>query len=430
MIDQPSRRRAPALRAGGVRAALFLAAVSGCGGAAVASSSGGSVELQAPAVSPSVPDASSVSETPADQPIVAGALLPLRGSPRSRRYAELLMEGVELARSEARGAQVRVVLEDNGGTPEGSEEGILRLATAGAELVLGPLAARTMLAAARAKPRDLPLFSPTAETLPRNARSAYSLAAGNARAGRALAEFARARGFEDAVVIHPSYGDASPRHPKETEAIAFTTAFVERGGRARRIAYPDTMTTFTEPLTRAWDASLDLLFVAAPLEDLNQLVPQIGLFLYDRDEAEEEEEEVREVQVAGGIEWTDPDFLDGIRKFVPLLYADTVYAISARAEDLEARMEDFRRKYEARFQKTLRDEAPAVGYDLLGLAVQARQYARERRISVAEALERMPPYVGITGRYAVSGGRIEALGRVVRITGGESTPIGPSLDPA
>ena len=246
------------------------------------------------------PTQGAMAEPPQEAPVI-GALLPMSGSPSSREYARMFLDGVEVAVDLARraGVNVQFVVEDNGGTASGSVRGVSALVDRGAVAILGPLAAGNVRAASEVAPRRLAFFSPTARDLPDGQRGVYSMGAGDPAAGLVLADAATGLGYFDAVVIHP-------RSPGETlEATAFAQAFRAVGGAVRRrIEYLPGTTTFEEPLLEAKSLAPRLLVVAAAPSDIELLAPQIAFFGLD----------TIGVQVAGTAGWTGSAVMEGVAR--------------------------------------------------------------------------------------------------------------------
>lgn len=350
---------------------------------------------------------------------VAGAVMPLSGSPANREYARLFMEGVEVAAEAARraGLHVELVVEDNRGTPHGSAQAAAALAERGAGMVLGPLRDANLFAAADALPPDVVLFTPTARETAAGRGGVYSLASGDPGAGRTLAAAASDLGYFEAVVVHRR----SP--PEAMEAAAFVEAFSEAGGVVRRrLAYGAGTTTFEEPLAEARLLEPQLLVVLAPPSDLELLAPQIAFFELDE----------TEVRVAGGPGWTTPQVLESVAR----RHTDSVVAVSPLppAADADpgrdsttppdiAAPPDFTAAYEQHFRRTLLSPVPAVGYDLFRIALAAWAESRRTGVAPSQAAEAMGPIEGATGTYSVVDGRLVRAFFPVMILNGALRPL-------
>jgi len=346
---------------------------------------------------------------PAAAPIpVAGAVMPLSGSPANREYARLFMEGVEVAAAAARrgGLPVELIVEDNRGTAHGSTQAAAALAERGAGVVLGPLRDANLSAAAAALPPEVVLFSPTAREPAVGRDGVYSLAGGDPGAARTLAAAVSDLGFLDAVVVHPR----SPQQAMEAEA--FAQAFSEAGGAVRhRLEYEPGTTTFEDPLGEAGLLDPEVLVVLAPPADLELLAPQIAFFELDE----------TEVRVAGAAGWTAPRVLESVAR----RHTDSVVAVSpsppSTTDADPAR--DFTEAYEQHFRRTLASPVPAVGYDLFRIALAAWAESWRTEVPPAQALEAMGPIEGATGIYSVVDGRLVREFFPVMILDGALQPL-------
>jgi ABC-type branched-subunit amino acid transport system substrate-binding protein len=280
------------------------------------------------------------------QNLVIGAVLPVTGSPSNREYTRLFLEGVEVAADLARraGWRFEFLVEDNRGTPSGSERGVSALASRGAVAILGPLAAENLESAVRAAPRGVAVLSPTARRLPFGRRGVYSMGAGDPGAGRALADAVRRAGYQEAVVVHSgSPGEA-------LEAVAFVDAFRDLGGSVRRrMQYEPGTTTFDIELKEVEVVVPEVLVVAAPAADVELMAPQIAFYGLD----------TLDIQVAGTAAWTTPAVLESVVQ----RHIDSVIAVSP--SDPRAAFDPgtaFVRAYEQHFRRTLVSPVPAAGF--------------------------------------------------------------------
>ena len=343
--------------------------------------------------------------------LVIGAVLPLSGSPSNREYTRLFMEGVEVAAELARraGWRVEFLVEDNRGTPSGSERGVSALVSRGAVAILGPLAAGNMESAVRAAPGTVAFLSPTARRLPFGRRGVYSMGAGDPGAGRALAAAVRRAGYREAVVVHP-------RSPGEAlEADAFQDAFGDSGGLVRRrMQYEPGTTTFDVELKEVEAVVPQVLVVAAPAADVELLAPQIAFYGLD----------TLDIQVAGTEAWTTPAVLEAVVR----RHTDSVISVSASdPRGVFDAAAPFVQAYEQHFRRTLVSPVPAAGFDLFRMALAAYgDGVRTSRGTVA-SLERLDGFRGATGTYSHVDGRIEREFFPVRILEGRLHPLENTL---
>lgn len=373
---------------------------------------------QEPPAAISGPAASATADPAAIDPVI-GVVLPVTGSPSNREYTRQFMEGVEVAAAQAResGWRVELIIEDNRGTPSGSERGVAALVSRGADVILGPLDEGNLGYAVRAAPSRVAFLSPTARRIPFGRRGAFSLGAGDRNAGRALARAVRRAGYDEAVILHPS-------SPGELlEAGAFENAFLTSGGSVRRrLQYEPGTTTFDVEFRAVEDLAPQVLVFAAPPDDVQLLAPQFSFYGLD----------TLGIQVAGTAPWTTPAVLERVAR----RHTDSVISVSTR--DPVAVFDPaavFVAAYERHFRKSLLSPVPAVGYDLFRMAIVAYgDGVRTSRGTVA-SLEQLDGFRGATGTYSFVGGRLEREFFPVRIVDGALQPVDsamavPAADPA
>jgi branched-chain amino acid transport system substrate-binding protein len=117
---------------------------------------GGSLALGAPATLPADPAAAS------RPPVKVGLILPLSGAGQAALVAESMKLAAELALKDVQARHIQLLVRDDKGTPEGAMAAATEVMNEGAELVLGPLYARsvgTVSAVARSKNVPVIAFS-------------------------------------------------------------------------------------------------------------------------------------------------------------------------------------------------------------------------------------------------------------------------------
>jgi ABC-type branched-subunit amino acid transport system substrate-binding protein len=138
-------------------AGALSAGVAGCGGSGFP----GLDSLTGPSRSSSPPQgASSASPPGAGVPI--GVIVPLGAGGQGAVVGAALRNAAEMALAEFQGANVRLIIKDDKGTPDGARTAAQELVAEGAEVVLGPLFAPAVQAAAavtRAAGRPMIAFS-------------------------------------------------------------------------------------------------------------------------------------------------------------------------------------------------------------------------------------------------------------------------------
>jgi ABC-type branched-subunit amino acid transport system substrate-binding protein len=147
---------APRGRLAGAAVALgLLAAVTGC------STSGGFNNLALN--NPFSNDPPVASTTLGTGSIKVGLLLPLSAEGAVGTLADNLKNAADLALRDFPNANIQLLVEDDGGTPQGARAGTNQAVAAGAQLVLGPLFADSVPAAASAA-RNVPVIAFSTDT--------------------------------------------------------------------------------------------------------------------------------------------------------------------------------------------------------------------------------------------------------------------------
>src|SRR5579871_5654742 len=97
-----------------------------------------------------------VAAGPAQQPMVAGngqvkvgLLLPLSAAGNAGVAAQSMKNAAEMALAEFQNPNIQLLIKDDGGTPQGSQQGAQQAVDEGAEIILGPLFALSVPAAAQ-----------------------------------------------------------------------------------------------------------------------------------------------------------------------------------------------------------------------------------------------------------------------------------------
>lgn len=352
----------------------------------------------------------------AERPAVLGVVLPLSGSPYLKQYADLVLEGVQLAVEEGEQggrSRVELVVLDDGGDPARSSALVRELESRGAVAVIGPVLSTGVAAAAGARSdSSLALLSPTASEVPAGQAHVYSLNVSDEEGGVALAEYAVAAGLRRVALLYPKLPDF------ERQARAFAAALTARGGQVvADVPYDSGTTTFEQPLKQIGERSPDAIYIPAPERDVRQIAPQIEYY------------GVRQlgVQVLGSEAWTreevrrlvDPRYLEGVVAATPLLQTSS-----------EVGWREFVVLYEQRYRRTLDNPFPALGYDATRLVLEALRSGGAERAEVARRIAETRGLRGSTGILSVQAGRLVRRPFLVRIQGRELVPIGGGAAPA
>src|SRR5690625_4166513 len=192
------------------------------------------------------------------QTIPIGMPIPLTGGgsaegPYLRNAAELAFDEIH-AMLEAAGKDIRfeLLVEDTRTTPEGGLEAIEAVASAGAEVVIGPWSSGASSGArAYANSNEVLIVSPssTSPALAIPDDFLYRLVTPDTLQGAAVAQLLDEEGIEEVIIFHrgDSYGEGL--------AVPLRDGFEERGGTATMLAFdPDISDYATEVSTLAQEA--------------------------------------------------------------------------------------------------------------------------------------------------------------------------------
>ncbi len=354
---------------------------------------------------------------PSDAPVRLGVLLPRTGTPSMVRYADWVLQGVQVAAREGEQRERRaielVVADDAAGSR--TRQAVAELERQGVIAIVGPLLPQQLRDVAGSRSDgSLVAVSPTAPE-PSSASHVYSVNMPDARGAQELGRYAYELGLTQAALLYPR----SAEH--ERKASAFAVEFEAMGGEIRAaVPYDSGTTTFETHIRRilaavappgaAYDSVLGLpldtvgsapqqpfaLFVAAPDRDVRQIAPQVAFYGLDS----------AGVQVFGDEAWAS----SAVRRVVPARDLEGVIAASHRPPDRADAVADpeFVRRYEDMFRRSLENQYPALGYDAANLVL----HALPNRVVTPEALaRRVNLLAGIRGATATFSVRAD---RVVR----------------
>lgn len=193
--------------------------------------------------------------TPAAAAPVIGVILPRTGPRVLVQWADRVLEGIELAVSEAEGRQGRpielVVVDDSGGAR--TRGAVAELERRGALAIIGPLLPRELPLAADARlDARMLVVSPTAGRHP-VAPTTYTVSGADGRGAQLLGQYAADVGLRQAAVLY----ERSPEYERKAEAFAIE--YRTLGGEVKAsVPYDSGTTTFGPHMTRI------LLAVAPP----------------------------------------------------------------------------------------------------------------------------------------------------------------------
>jgi branched-chain amino acid transport system substrate-binding protein len=361
-------------------AALLAAAVSGC------------ATVPVPEAAPPPAEEARPAEPPRrEAPLLLGVVVSTTGSPVLQRYAELVLEGAQLAADQHGTPRraVELVVRDDGGTPQGAAQAVRELERAGVRAVIGPLVEDALAAAAGARASDdLVIISPTAVVEPMGARNVYALNVVEVRGAAALGEYARR--FDRVGVLYPRSPDGT------RQARAFMDAY-SRGGRGtvRDAGYDPGTTNLSAPLTRLREARVQALFIPGTDRELQIALPQVEYF------------GLTGVQYLGTENWA----ADAARTLPQRVLQGAVVALPLWRESGEVGWLDFVAAYEERHRRSLENAIPALGYDATTLALRALGGGAVRDVR------------GATGLISLQDDAVTRRPFLVRIDGSRLVPV-------
>jgi ABC-type branched-subunit amino acid transport system substrate-binding protein len=335
------------------------------------------------------------------EPVVLGAILPRsEASPGLMEYAEWVLEGIQVAIEEFQEDLLTpVVLEvmDSQGDPQGAGAAVQRLEELGALGAVGPLTEEPLASAAATRARDLTLISPFAFLPTEEAPGVLSLSGPDPGGADVVARYAWDLGLERVVVVRPGTPEA------EVESTVFQEVFEEIGGVIpREVVYDPGATFFQAEFEEVGSLLPDGLFLPLTSRDIQLLAPQFTYYGLD----------TLGIQLLGTTGWTE----DEVVLEVDSRHTDGVVASTTRvSQDETESFVRFRERYEALFQKTLRNSVPAFGYDAAALILFGlRENPRTSR-ELLRAMEGIQDFPGATGHLTVDGGRLLRIPQLIRI---------------
>ncbi len=334
-------------------------------------------------------------------PLVLGTILPRSEVPPGLLQAgEWILEGIQVALEEfqdelPRPVQLEVL--DDQGTPLGGREAVASLQAAGAFGALGLLTQDLLDEAAEARRGEFPLLSPFSFIPPEEAEGVYSLSGPDPGGARMVARMAWDLGLESVAVVRPETQEA------RVDTRAFREEYEALGGLVPREIVFDSGGTFFQPQFQEVEAILpDGLFLPLAPRDIQLLAPQVTFFGLD----------TLGVQLLGTSGWTD----EGIVQEVESRHTDGVIAATVRlTQDETEAFKHFREAYEAYYQKTLRSQVPAFGYDAAALILTALKIGPRNAAELAAAMEEIENFPGATGNLSVDRGWVTREPLLVRI---------------
>jgi branched-chain amino acid transport system substrate-binding protein len=238
---------------------------------------------------------------PASQPgtaigtgqVKVGLILPLSASGNAGLAAQSMKNAAELALSEFNNPNLQLLVKDDGGTAPGAQQAAQQAIGEGAEIILGPLFAHSVGAAAQiARARGVPLiaFSTDANVA---ANGVYLLSFLPESDVDRVVDYAVANGKRSFVALVPDNAYGSVVDAEFRQAVA------RKGGRVVGLEhYPADRQQIQEPVRRVAEAArqADGIFIPDTADAVTSIVQALGAGGLDR----------KRVQLIGTGLWDDP----------------------------------------------------------------------------------------------------------------------------
>jgi ABC-type branched-subunit amino acid transport system substrate-binding protein len=334
-------------------------------------------------------------------PYVLGAILPRsEASPGLLQFGEWVHEGIQVALEEYRDRvrrPVQLEVLDDEGSPPGGRAAIQTLEGLGALATLGPITQDVLEDAADARVGTFPILSPFSYLPPEEVRDVFSLSGPDPGGARLVARTAWDLGLATVAVVRPETREA------RVNAQAFREEYEALGGLVPREIVFDSGGTFFQPQFLEVEAILpDGLFLPLTPQDIQLLAPQVTFYGLD----------TLGVQLLGTSGWAE----EAVVRDVESRHTDGVIAATIRLTQEETEpYRRFREAYETFFQKTLRSQAPAFGYDAASLILSALESGPRNSQELVAALEEIRDLPGATGSLSVDRGWVTREPLLVRI---------------
>jgi len=315
-------------------------------------------------------------------------------------YGEAVLEGIQVAVQEFQ-ADIRrpidLAIQDDEGDPAQAPGSLVSLEGSGAIGIIGPLTDDILAEVVQNRDRNVPIISPFASLPGEGIPGVLSLSGPDPGGARIVASYAWDLGLERVAVLRPETEEAM------VSGRAFRETFEAQGGIVpREIVFHPSATFFQSEFEQVSSLLPDGLFLPLDPEQVQLLAPQFTFYGLD----------TLGIQLLGTKGWTD----DQVVEEVDSRHTDGVIASTDRVSQGETEsFRHFREAYETLFQKTLRTEIPAFGYDAAALLLQALREEPGSPAELIQALENIRDFPGATGRLSVENGRILREPHLVRI---------------
>ncbi len=331
-----------------------------------------------------------------------GLILPLSGQGNAGVAALSMKNAAEMALAEFKNPNIQLLVKDDGGTPQGAQAGAQAAINEGAEIILGPLFAQSVRAAAQAaRQRGIPLiaFSTDASVA---SRGVYLLSFLPETDVRRIVDYAASRGKRSFAALMPdnAYG--------AVVQAAFQQEVPRRHGRVVVLEkYPLDPSKIAEPVHAVAQAAtqVDSIFIPDGPDAVPQVVQALAA---DR-------VNLRRLQLLGTGLWDDP------RIFSDKLLQGALYAAPESSG-----FRNFSARYRARYgQDPVR--TATLAYDAVALVAALVKTQGAQRFS-EQVLTNSSGFAGIDGifRFRTDGTNDRGLA-VLRVgpTGGQVVSPAP-----
>ncbi len=333
--------------------------------------------------------------------VKVGMILPLSGSGNAAVAAQSMRNAAELAMQEFNAPNIQLLVKDDAGTPSGAQAAAQAVLTEGAEIILGPLFAQSVVAAGQvARARGVPVigFSTDASAA---SRGVYLLSFLPESDATRVVEYAVSRGKRSFVALIPdnAYGNV-------VEA-AFRQAVARLGGRVMALEkFPADRNLMQDAARRVAQAlpQADALFLPGDPEVVTAMAQSLAAAAPN----------LKRVQLLGTGLWDDQR-----------VYADPVLQGGWFAAPDSAGFKSFAKRYRAKFgQEPVR--TAALAYDAVSLAAALVKTQGAQRFS-EQTLTTPSGFSGIDGvfRFRPEGTNERGLS-VVRVTPGGPQTVSPA----
>ena len=324
-----------------------------------------------------------------------GMVLPLSG--RQRALGERALRGALLAADLMAppnlpgGVPLEIKVRDSGSDPTRAATAVEELVKDGVAAIVG---SPDRVEAQSAVPRAEQLGVAFLELAPDDARrsdSTFKLVRQSDARARALARLAVKRGARSVAVLAPDSGYG------RSMAAAFVDEARKLGARvAGDLRYPETATTFIEPVKRLMQGSPEALFVPAPAVQLQLIAPQLASSGATR--LPGQKPVGRLAQLYATADGLNDRFLQSTAKYIegailaPVFYPDQG----------DPRASEFLTRYRAAYNEEP-SSLDALAFDAVRAVRVALEHADGDRAALANSLSHLGEN-GLTGEIAFSAG--------------------------